>query len=177
MAHTRLLPARHARLATHTHTRARAHNIQEHHTPLTLTTHLSLLLSFPLRSYMHCEWVGEDDVLAEAGGKARLQRWQKTWAGLQEEFLYDSVKAAEWEPYPPEWTQVDRIIASKEEQEIGAAPQVMYLVKWQQLSYADASWELAEDLADDEALSAFERVQRLPTNPLHLNKLPRPAAA
>ena len=122
---------------------------------------------------MHCQWVSEGAVLAEAGGKARLQRWHKVWANLQEEFEYDAVRANEWEPFPAEYTQVERVIAEREEYEPGEPPRRQLLVKWQGLSYADASWEDADDVADDEAIAAFERVQKLPTNPRHLKALPK----
>lgn len=52
-------------------------------------------------------------ILGEPQGKARLQRWQKTWMGLQEEFAEDAVKAAEWEPFPAEWTQVERVCGKR----------------------------------------------------------------
>ena len=31
----------------------------------------------------------------------------------QEEFAHDAVKAAEWEPFPAEWTQVERVLAAR----------------------------------------------------------------
>ena len=96
---------------------------------------------------MHCTWVSEQEVLAETGGKARLQRWNKQWAQLQEEFAYDHVRASEWEPFESSWTQVERVIASREEYAPGQEAQLEYLVKWQGLSYADASWELADDVS------------------------------
>jgi hypothetical protein len=82
------------------------------------------------RSHIHCRWVSEAEVLAEHQGLARIRRWQKVWAGLQEEFQYDAVKGAEWEPYPPEYEQVERVIATR----CFAPGEVEYLVKWRMLT-------------------------------------------
>ena len=53
---------------------------------------------------------------------------------------YDALKAAEWEPFPQEWEQVERVVAQRCE----APGEIEYFIKWRQLTYADASWELAE---------------------------------
>ena len=137
-----------------------------------------LASSPPRRSYLHCQWVSESDVLADHQGKARLQRWRKVWDGLQQEFMSDAVKEAEWEPFPSEWVEVDRIIAKRvldprEALSMGMEPnQVEYLVKWKSMTYDGVSWELAGDIAEDAKIAEFERVNRRPTNPLHLKPLP-----
>ncbi len=39
----------------------------------------------------------------------------------------------------------------------------MYLVKWQGLGYAQATWEWQEDVADDSEIARYHRFQVLPT--------------
>ena len=71
--------------------------------------------------------------------------------------------------HPLTWVQVDRVIACRE----NAPGELEYLVKWEQSPYADASWEVADDIADDEKLTAFEQREQRPTNPQHLKALPK----
>ena len=54
---------------------------------------------------------------------------------------------------------MERIVAKR----IEAPGEVEYLIKWRGTTYADASWELAEDVAEDDAITEFESRQRLPT--------------
>ena len=68
---------------------------------------------------------------------------------LQDEFRFDPVKEAEWEPFPSEWVEVDRIIAKRvrdpqEAMAMGLAPnQVEYLVKWKSMTYDGVSAAVA----------------------------------
>lgn len=39
----------------------------------------------------------------------------------------------------------------------------MYLVKWKQLPYEEATWEFREDFNDDQKLTDFEKWNRFPT--------------
>ena len=59
-----------------------------------------------------------------------------------------------------------------------APGEVEYLIKWRQMNYDGISWELAEDVAEDEAIAAFERTSQPPTlkqhtAPLGLGRKPR----
>ena len=68
---------------------------------------------------------------------------------LQDEFRFDPVKEAEWEPFPSEWVEVDRIIAKRvrdpqEAMAMGLAPnQLEYLVKWKSMTYDGVSAPVA----------------------------------
>ena len=68
------------------------------------------------------------------------------------------------------------VLDPREALSMGMEPnQVEYLVKWKSMTYDGVSWELAGDIAEDAKIAEFERVNRRPTNPLHLKPLPSDA--
>ena len=56
----------------------------------------------------------------------------------------------------PEWTQVDRILSHHKDR-----GEDVYLVKFKDLPYVDASWETAKSLANDKVLSSIHGAQHL----------------
>ena len=48
-----------------------------------------------------------------------------------------------------------------------------YLIKWRQLTYAEASWELCDDIEDDEKIREFERLRHPPTDPRFASRGPK----
>lgn len=107
------------------------------------------LIKWKNRSYLHVSWEPESTLEVDNIAKRKLQRYLKSatnpFVDGDEEFLYG------------DYCQIDRIIAKKSDSD-----GIRYLVKWQSLPYADATWETAADIQDDDALLAFTRRERLP---------------
>lgn len=82
------------------------------------------------RSYLHCSWASEKELLAVKGGKMRLQKFDKRFdSGL-------IVKGEADEVFPADYLEVDRIIEGRTN-----GKDVEYLVKWQALGYDCCTWE------------------------------------
>ncbi|KAG0556719.1 hypothetical protein KC19_11G074300 [Ceratodon purpureus] len=100
------------------------------------------LVKWKSRSYLHCSWVTAEN----------LERGMKTFAGLRMKLnhfhkLIDGTKnwnTAEEDRMPirPEWTTVDRVLDMRFNGDI-----TEYLVKWKELGYDEATWEVEEDVA------------------------------
>ncbi|XP_024359262.1 CHD3-type chromatin-remodeling factor PICKLE isoform X2 [Physcomitrium patens] len=99
------------------------------------------LVKWKSRSYLHCSWVTAED----------LERGMKTFAGLRMKLnhfhkMLDGSK--NWNtpdedrmPIRPEWTTVDRVLDMRHNGDI-----TEYLVKWKELGYDEATWEVEEDV-------------------------------
>eukprot|EP00966_Prymnesium_polylepis_P085966 1989570-Prymnesium_polylepis.1 len=115
------------------------------------------------RSYIHCRWVSEEEVLGEHQGAARLKRWHKVRDQQLQEAAFDPEGGGDMEPFPPEWAQVERVVSMRH----GDDGVDEYLIKWRLLTYAEASWEMCDDIEDDEKIREFERLRHPPTDPRH----------
>ncbi|KAK1870431.1 hypothetical protein I4F81_012890 [Pyropia yezoensis] len=117
-------------------------------------------------SYIHCEWVVESIILAQSQGKTRLQRFlrkEATAAMRRDEADVDD------ELIPEGFITVDRILAEKTTR----GGKRKFLIKWAALTYAESTWEAAEDVQDDAKLSQFlERNKKL--SAAELQPRPRP---
>mmetsp|Transcript_2659 Transcript_2659/g.4794 ORF Transcript_2659/g.4794 Transcript_2659/m.4794 type:complete len:1931 (-) Transcript_2659:2818-8610(-) len=107
-------------------------------------------------SYIHCEWVSEDIILAQSQGKGRLQRFiRKEEIAAYQKDGDDDVE--EEEPVPEEFVTVDRVIGERDHN-----GNKMYFVKWRSLQYCESTWEYAEDIKDDQKLEEFKNRRKLP---------------
>ena len=122
---------------------------------------LEYLVKLRGKSHMHCVWLSEQEVLAEPQGGARITRWQRArQAG--------TVGQVDVEPFPPEYTQVDKLVAERPSEAEGAAEgAVEFLVKWKLLTYADMTWEAEEDIEEEAAAAGgwIEKVRRFQRRP------------
>ncbi|XP_011622141.1 CHD3-type chromatin-remodeling factor PICKLE isoform X2 [Amborella trichopoda] len=89
-------------------------------------------------SYLHCSWLLEEEVQKAFKKIPRLRTkvnnfHQKMGSNTSEED-YVSIR--------PEWTTVDRIIATRKDSE-----KREYLVKWKELSYDECTWEVGSDIS------------------------------
>lgn len=126
-------------------------------------------------SYIHCEWVDEATVLQQAQGKARLRRFQhkQDYADIQRgQVQHLSLDAEEDELIPEDFVTVDRVLSDR----INAHDGREYFVKWCSLPYADSTWELAEDVKDDNKISDYRKRNERPPEELLLPR-PRPDAS
>ncbi|ONK60438.1 uncharacterized protein A4U43_C08F18460 [Asparagus officinalis] len=90
-------------------------------------------------SYLHCTWVPEDEFKKASKANPRL----KTRLNKFKEQM-DSMNNSEdeWIAIRPEWTTVDRVLASRK---IGDERE--YFVKWKELGYENCSWEVESDIS------------------------------
>lgn len=115
-------------------------------------------------SYVHCEWLSLAEIEERflRPGVEKVKRWLKKREEVEAE------NNALWggEPFNPNFTEVEKVIAS---QWIVHPPDdplnrkvEMFLVKWKDLSYAEATWETREDVNDVEKIEEFERNNKIP---------------
>jgi chromodomain-helicase-DNA-binding protein 7 len=143
--------------------------VQDH-----ITTHLDVLhaaeeekiVQYLIKSegvsYLHCEWMTEDEVLQRFGesGYARLSRFASTYSKTEEQNL------SLWggEPFNPAFLEVERVLAKKtfDETIVQNGRSVFqritkFLVKWSELSYSECTWETAEDINNEVKIAEFYR--------------------
>ncbi|CAA7398038.1 unnamed protein product [Spirodela intermedia] len=90
-------------------------------------------------SYLHCTWVSEKDFLKAFKEYPRLKTKVNNFK-RQMDSLTNSED--EWIAIRPEWTTVDRIIASRRR-----GDEREYFVKWKELPYDECSWEFESDIS------------------------------
>lgn len=121
-------------------------------------------VKFTDKSYIHCRWMTEEDLLISHGGEMALSRYRKK---RQRVDLTNSLSVPRLLSFgenavDPLWFQVDRVIDKN------AGPSgLAYLVKWKGMEYRDVSWELERDIPKD-AIDAYEK--RMKTS--NMKKIP-----
>uniref|UniRef100_A0A1D1YBA8 CHD3-type chromatin-remodeling factor PICKLE n=1 Tax=Anthurium amnicola TaxID=1678845 RepID=A0A1D1YBA8_9ARAE len=90
-------------------------------------------------SYLHCTWVPEKDFVKAFKEYPRLKTKINTFKRQM-----DSITNSEdeWIAIRPEWTTVDRILASRKK-----GDEREYFVKWKELPYDECSWEMESDIS------------------------------
>lgn len=90
-------------------------------------------------SYLHCTWIPEDEFKKASKTNPRL----KTRLNKFKEQMGSMNKSEdEWIAIRPEWTTVDRVLASRK-----TGDQREYYVKWKELGYEHCSWEVVSDIS------------------------------
>merc|ERR1712137_1447886 len=112
------------------------------------------------KSYLHVSWVGPDEFSHERYSKRKLIRYHK-----KDETLYDEND----ELFNSAFLEIDRIVG-KFENEDGLS----YLVKWDQMSYTEITWEWADDISDDTKIKEYNKRQ-IPPSPKSWKSKPRPS--
>ncbi|KAK4530119.1 hypothetical protein CCYA_CCYA03G0976 [Cyanidiococcus yangmingshanensis] len=134
------------------------------------------LIKFKGLSYIHCQWVHEDYILAQPNGKQRLQRFLSK---EQQEAAYRGVLGStadaedhdeEDEAIPEDFVTVDRIIA----EHVSADGTRQFLVKWCSLGYDECTWEYEQEVQDDLKIQEFYERNKVPTES-ERKRLPRPS--
>ena len=110
---------------------------------------------FQEKSYRHCRWMTEIDLLITPGGEAALKRFRnKTHkVELTKSLSIPSLLTFDSVSINSQWFDIDRIINHRE-----IKGKTEYLVKWMGLEYEESTWETGEFLNDQQAIKAyFER--------------------
>ncbi|XP_010942119.1 CHD3-type chromatin-remodeling factor PICKLE [Elaeis guineensis] len=103
-------------------------------------------------SYLHCTWIPEKDFLKASKThprlKTRLNNFHKQMESMDN-------SEDDWVAIRPEWTTVDRILASRSNDD-GR----QYYVKWKELPYDECTWEAELDIsAFQPQIERFEMIQ------------------
>lgn len=90
-------------------------------------------------SYLHCSWVAEDEFRKAFKTRPQLKSRLNNFKAKME-----SMNSSEDEfiAIRPEWTTVDRVIASRKN-----VDECEYFVKWKDLGYDECSWENESDIS------------------------------
>ncbi|KAK2964236.1 putative Chromodomain-helicase-DNA-binding protein [Blattamonas nauphoetae] len=153
-------------------------------------TNLEYLIKWKDTSYIHCTWISFQDLAVDRHWKMKYRTFQKKMRErIQENYKrttsgdVDAVEE-EFEPFNPEYVEVDRILAEEEEvdpswiapehddnnpEEMKIDPPMIkqYLVKWKGLQYSDATMEWADDVLAPDKIEEFHIRQKRPPIPLH----------
>jgi len=112
------------------------------------------LIKWKKLSHIHCEWVSEELIYSQPQGKSRLNRF------LSKQDIRDmqrgtdiNTEADEDDLIPEDFVTVDRILSDR----INSKEMLEYLVKWCSLPYADSTWEIADDVKDDNKIEEFAK--------------------
>ncbi|KAJ1698567.1 hypothetical protein LUZ63_007079 [Rhynchospora breviuscula] len=90
-------------------------------------------------SHIHCTWVSESEFTKSATVYHRLKQRLNTYYRHSESV---DKSDEEWVAIRPEWTSVDRIIASRKGED-----GTEYFVKWNELTHDECTWETEADIS------------------------------
>ncbi|XP_068647282.1 CHD3-type chromatin-remodeling factor PICKLE isoform X2 [Aristolochia californica] len=103
-------------------------------------------------SYLHCTWVPEKEFLKAFKANPRLRSKVNNF---HKQMDSTSSSGDDWVAIRPEWTTVDRIIATR-----SGDDEREYFVKWKDLSYDECYWEVESDIsAFQPQLDRFHELQ------------------
>uniref|UniRef100_T1J482 DNA helicase n=1 Tax=Strigamia maritima TaxID=126957 RepID=T1J482_STRMM len=120
-------------------------------------------------SYLHCDWKTQEEL--EKGDKRVIMKIKRY---KQKKQLSENIfEFLEEEPFNPDYVEVDRVLdMSETKDELANEVIKHYLVKWQQLSYEESTWELEEDV-EKVKVEQFLRYRDPPTNNTVPSKRPK----
>jgi SNF2 family DNA or RNA helicase len=93
------------------------------------------LVKFHNLSYIHTEWISEEEMLQESSGSNRIKRFLSK--PLSERHYLEN------HPFNPEYTQIERIVHGWDhpDENDPSIQSSSYLIKWTNLPYSEATWE------------------------------------
>lgn len=93
------------------------------------------LVKFRNLSYLHVDWISEEDMLEENNGASRIKRFLSKPLSVRH--------YSDKHPFNPEYIQIDRIVHGWEhpDENDHSITTASYLVKWIGLPYSEAIWE------------------------------------
>ena len=106
-------------------------------------------------SYLHAKWSTLS--LLNQVDKRAVQKINRYKQKPQSEFgLFED------EPFNPDYIKVDRILEIEKVRESDGKESVYYLVKWCSLSYEEVTWELKDNILDEDKFRLYERLNTTP---------------
>ncbi|XP_024544547.1 CHD3-type chromatin-remodeling factor PICKLE [Selaginella moellendorffii] len=112
------------------------------------------LVKWKSRSYLHCSWIPLNEMERASrmypGLRMKMNHFHKTCEAMKE--LADEDQG----PIRVEWITVDRVIDERETENTKE-----YLVKWKELGYDEATWEVKEDIAQFQSqIDYYEKIAK-----------------
>lgn len=109
------------------------------------------------KSYIHCKWLTENQILELEGGESALRRFKSrsNSTHLSHSLSIPSLLSVDETIINSDWYEVDRIINDACEK----PGKVEYLVKWKSLDYVDSTWESESDI-EEKAKNKIEEYQK-----------------
>lgn len=108
-------------------------------------------------SYLHCSWIPEKEFTKAYKVYPRLRTKINNFSRQMDSM---SNSEDEWIAIRPEWTTVDRIIATRKK-----GDEREYFVKWKELPYDECSWEVESDIsAFQSQIVRFQEIQHRSAN-------------
>ncbi|KDO33099.1 hypothetical protein SPRG_01911 [Saprolegnia parasitica CBS 223.65] len=135
---------------------------------------MEFLIKWKKASYMHTTWMTTADMEAHGKGAVlRMRRYlQKHAREVELARLNPTDRREENSTYfPSAYLEIDRILdmmPNVSEPVLNAMGETVlrhgnkFLIKWRDLSYADCTWEWAEDVTDDRKIATFHRYNHPP---------------
>jgi chromodomain-helicase-DNA-binding protein 7 len=110
-------------------------------------------------SYLHVRWMTSSAIVASGGGPAQYLRTKLN------KFLrrHTSATLDTEEVFPPEFCEVDRILASRPAPNGTKEDDMQYLCKWVNLPYSEATWEVPSAFKDTPKIASFNRNSQVPS--------------
>ncbi|RHY34473.1 hypothetical protein DYB32_000947 [Aphanomyces invadans] len=132
---------------------------------------MEFLMKWKHFSYLHVTWLSTADIEGYGKGAVmRMRRYmQKNARDVEVARMNPSDRSEETTHYfSPAYVEVDRIldmapveeIVNHETREFRRG--IKYLIKWRDLSYAECSWEWAENISDDRKIATYQRYNHPP---------------
>ncbi len=104
-------------------------------------------------SYLHVEWVPHSRISRQ---RQKLRRYEAQLATNREQGIEEPE-----EPFDPRYTEVQRVIDYLKEPD-GTE---WFMVKWEELPYAECTWESRADINDDAMIESFNKWNKVPPPP------------
>jgi len=120
---------------------------------------LKYLAKWKNQSYLHNEWLTEEEILSERFGKTKIARY---WRNPPSD---EYAELDEDKPFNPDFVQVDRILDHRKATNSKGEKETQYYVKWESLPYSACTWEFASDINDDNQIQIYKERNKAPPPP------------
>jgi chromodomain-helicase-DNA-binding protein 7 len=127
------------------------------------------LVKFKNFSYLHCQWLTEEELYR---GDKRIGQKTKRFK-MKREKSGNALEFCEEDPFNPDYVEVDRVLDESvhTDDDTGVVTK-HYLVKWRSLPYEDCTWEMENDV-DPVKIKEFQRWRYPPAEEMFYKKRPR----
>ncbi|XP_067933470.1 chromodomain-helicase-DNA-binding protein 8-like [Watersipora subatra] len=124
-------------------------------------------------SYLHCDWKTQEELeITDKRVNQKIKRYHQKQSQIQS-YMFNLMD--EDELFNPEYVEIDRVLGVSRfppPEGTDEPEAVYYLIKWRQLPYEDATWELEGDVDK----SMIDRFLKYANPPENYRRIPMPKA-